>query len=59
MKETRHLVKRNWDGYVVPLKISGMSVDGVKVTNDLTYIVVKGLEPIPPQLSNIRDIPIF
>ena len=50
--ETRHLVKRNWDGYVVPLKISGMSVDGVKVTNDLTYIVVKGLEPIPPQLFN-------
>lgn len=52
VKETRHLVKRNWDGYVVPLKISGMSVDGVKVTNDLTYIVVKGLEPIPPQLFN-------
>ena len=48
--ETKHLVKRNWDGYVVPLKLSGMSVDGVKVTNDLTYIVVKGLEPIPPQL---------
>ena len=52
VKETRHLVKRNWDGYVVPLKISGMSVDGVKVSNDLTYIVVKGLEPIPPQLFN-------
>ena len=52
VKETRHLVKRNWDGYVVPLKLSGMSVDGVKVSNDLTYIVVKGLEPIPPQLFN-------
>ena len=52
VKETRHLVKRNWDGYVVPLKVSGMSVDGVKVDNGLTYIVVKGLEPIPPQLFN-------
>ena len=50
--ETRKLVKRDWDGYVVPLKISGMSVDGVKVGNSLTYIVVKGLEPIPPQLFN-------
>ena len=48
--ETKHLVKRNWDGYVVPVKISGMSVDGVKINNGLTYIVVKGLEPIPPQL---------
>ena len=44
------LVKRDWDGYVVPVKISGMSVDGVKVKNALTYVVVKGLEPIPPQL---------
>ena len=50
--ETKHLVKRNWDGYVVPIKISGMSVDGVKVKNALTYVVVKGLEPIPPQLFN-------
>ena len=44
------LVKSNWNGYVVPVKLSGMSVDGVKVNNGLTYIVVKGLEPIPPQL---------
>ncbi len=44
------LIKRDWEGYVVPLKISGMSVDGVKLSNDLTYVVVKGLEPIPPQL---------
>ena len=49
---TKKLVKRDWDGYVVPLKISGMSVDGVKIVNDLTYVVVKGLEPIPPQLFN-------
>ena len=48
--ETKKLVKSNWDGYVVPVKLSGMSVDGVKVNNGLTYIVVKGLEPIPPQL---------
>ena len=46
------LLKRDWEGYVVPLKLSGMSVDGVKVDNGLTYIVVKGLEPIPPQLFN-------
>ena len=44
------LLKRDWDGYVVPLRISGMSVDGVKISNGLTYVVVKGLEPIPPQL---------
>ena len=50
--ETKKLVKGNWDGYVVPVKLSGMSVDGVKVNNALTYIVVKGLEPIPPQLFN-------
>ena len=49
---TKRLVKRDWDGYVVPIKLSGMSVDGVKVDNVLTYIVVKGLEPIPPQLFN-------
>ena len=48
--ETRKLVKRDWDGYVVPLKLSGMSVDGVKVDNGLTYVVVKGMEPVPPQL---------
>ena len=48
--QTRRLVKRNWDGYVVPVKISGMSVDGVKINNGLTYVVIKGLEPIPPQL---------
>ena len=47
---TEKRVKRDWDGYVVPLKVSGMSVDGVKVDNGLTYIVVKGLEPVPPQL---------
>lgn len=47
---TKRLVKRDWDGYVVPIKLSGMSVDGVKVKNSLTYIVVKGVEPIPPTL---------
>ena len=50
--ETKKLIKRDWNGYVVPLRISGMSVDGVKINNGLTYIVVKGLEPIPPQLFN-------
>lgn len=50
--ETRKLIKRDWDGYVVPIRLSGMSVDGVKVDNGLTYVVVKGLEPIPPQLFN-------
>lgn len=44
------LIKRDWNGYVVPLRISGMSVDGVKINNGVTYVVVKGLEPIPPQL---------
>ena len=50
--ETRKLVKRDWEGYVVPLRISGMSIDGVKIDNGVTYVVIKGLEPIPPQLFN-------
>lgn len=50
--QTRKLIKRDWNGYVVPVKLSGMSVDGVKVDNGLTYVVIKGLEPIPPQLFN-------
>ena len=47
---TKRLVKRDWDGYVVPIKLSGMSIDGVHVNNAITYVVVKGVAPIPPSL---------
>ena len=47
---TKALVKRDWDGYVVPVKLTDMSIDGVGVENGLTYVVVKGVEPVPPTL---------
>jgi len=46
------LIKSNWTGYVAPVKVTGMSLDGVAVDNGVTYVVVKGIEPIPPQLFN-------
>ena len=46
------LVKTDWDGYVIPIKLSSMTIDGVKVNNGVTYFVVKGIRPIPPQLFN-------
>ena len=49
---TKALVKRDWDGYVVPVKLTDMSIDGVGVENSLTYVVVKGVAPIPPSLFN-------
>lgn len=48
--EATGLVKTDWDGYVAPVKIKGMNIDGVEMDNGLTYVVVKGLEPVPPQL---------
>lgn len=48
--EATGLVKTDWDGYVAPVKIKGMSIDGVETDNGTTFIVIKGLEPIPPQL---------
>ena len=45
---TKRLVKRDWDGYVAPIKLSSMSIDGVNVKNGLTYVVVKGVAPVPP-----------
>ena len=42
-------VKRDWDGYVVPVRISGISADGVLLDNTLTYIVIKGMKPLAKQ----------
>lgn len=52
LDEATGLVKTDWDGYVVPVKIKGMSIDGVETDNGLTYVVIKGLKPVPPQLFN-------
>lgn len=39
-----------FEGYVVPVHVCGSSIDGIEYENALTYVVVKGMEPIPPQL---------
>ena len=43
-------IKQNWNGYVVPVRLNKLSVDGIELKNHITYIVIKGLEPVPPQL---------
>ena len=47
---TKRLVKRNWDGYVVPIVLTGLTIDGVAINNALTYVVIKGVAPVPPAL---------
>ena len=39
-----------FDGYVVPVRISGTSVEGIVYDNALTYVVIEGKEPTPPQI---------
>lgn len=39
-----------FEGYVVPVRISAVSVDGVEYESAVTYVVVKGVAPVPPQL---------
>lgn len=46
------LVKTDWNGYVAPIRLKSMSIDGVEVNNGITYFVVKGIRPVPPQLFN-------
>ena len=46
------LIKTDWNGYVVPIKLNSMTIDGVKVNNGVTFFVLKGIRPVPPQLFN-------
>lgn len=39
------LIKRDWSGYVVPVKIKNLSKPGINVDNDVTYVVLKGMKP--------------
>lgn len=39
-----------FEGYVVPVRVTKTSIEGVVYENALTYVVVKGQEPVPPQL---------
>ena len=39
-----------FEGYVVPVRVSGTSVEGIVYENALTYVVVEGKTPTPPQL---------
>ena len=41
---------QEFDGYVVPVRVSGVSVDGIVYEDALTYVVIKGMAPVPPQL---------
>ena len=50
--EATGLIKADWDGYVAPIKLTSMSIDGVNVNNGVTYFVLKGIRPVPPQLFN-------
>ena len=43
------LIKRDWDGYVLPVRMNSVSIDGVLFGNALTYIVVKGIKPVENQ----------
>ena len=43
-------VMPEFEGYVVPVRVSGATVDGIAYENALTYVVVKGMAPVPPQL---------
>ena len=37
-------------GYVAPVRIKSTSVEGIVLGDVVTFFVVKGLEPVPPQL---------
>ena len=39
-----------FEGYVVPVRISAVSIEGVEYQTAITYLVVKGIAPVPPQL---------
>ena len=43
-------IKRDWEGYVAPVKIKSLSQPGINVNNDVTYVVVKGMIPPAAQL---------
>lgn len=42
-------IKRDWEGYVLPVKLTGVSEDGILLGNTLTYLVVKGMKPVANQ----------
>lgn len=48
--EATGTVKRDWEGYVVPVRIKSLSQPGINIDNDVTYVVVKGLKPLGKQL---------
>lgn len=39
-----------FEGYVAPVRVQKTSVDGIEFSEALTYVVVKGMAPVPPQL---------
>ena len=43
------LIKRDWEGYVLPVKLTGVSEEGILLNNTLTYVVVKGMKPVANQ----------
>ena len=45
-------IKRDWEGYVLPVKLTGVSEDGILLANTLTYVIVKGMKPLENQAFN-------
>ena len=39
-------IKRDWKGYVLPMKLTSVSEDGILLDNTLTYVVLKGMKPL-------------
>lgn len=39
-------------GFLVPVKLAGTSVELLGMKNQVTYIAIKGMWPVPPQLFN-------
>lgn len=40
------------DGYLIPVRIASTSVERLGMQNEVTYIAIKGMWPVPPQLFN-------
>lgn len=48
--EEGNMVAKEFNGYVLPVRIKSMSINDIQINNGLTYIVVKGTPPAKPQL---------
>ena len=40
------------DGFLAPVRVSKTDVERLGLKNDVTYVLIKGMYPVPPQLFN-------